>query len=280
MNKIERSIGALLIFLIGFVIFLFLFNHVLPKSDSRLTKKDFLAQKQEKFSYVAIGDSLTEGIGDTTNQGGFVPLLSNNLMVNYDYSVEHYNFGVAGNSSKQILERMQGNQEVQDKLASANLMTLTVGGNDVMGVVRKNLANLSVYTFKKPAKIYQNRLRSIIELSRENNQGLPIYILGIYNPFYLNFSEVTEMQTVVDNWNKATEEVTKEYKNVYFVPINDLLYKGIDGEEGIVHLTGEQKTVINDALFEDDLFHPNNIGYQLMAEAVMEEIRDKKKKWK
>ena len=88
------------------------------------------------------------------------------------------------------------------------------------------------------------------------------------------------MQTVIDNWNQATEEVSQEYQNVYFVPINDLLYKGIDGQEGIVQTVGGQTTIINDALFEDDLFHPNNLGYQLMADTVTEEIRVTKKKWK
>lgn len=257
-----------------------LFHVLIPKSNSRLTKKDFLEQKVETFHYVAIGDSLTEGVGDTTNQGGFIPLLSNNLTATYGYTIDSQNYGIAGNTSKQILKRVQENKEIQNHLKEADLMTLTVGGNDVTGVIRKNLTNLDVSTFKKPAVAYQNRLRSIIELARENNKHLPIYILGIYNPFYLNFPEVTEMQTVVDNWNKATEKVTKEYTNVYFVPINDLLYKGIDGQEGIVQRSGDQLTIINDALFADDLFHPNNTGYQLMSEAVTEAIRETKKHWK
>ena len=33
------------------------------------------------------------------------------------------------------------------------------------------------------------------------------------------------MQTIVDNWNQSTEEVLQKYDNVYFVPVNDLLYK-------------------------------------------------------
>ena len=30
--------------------------------------------------------------------------------------------------------------------------------------------------------------------------------------FYLNFSEITEMQEIVDNWNQATEEMVQEQK--------------------------------------------------------------------
>ena len=276
----RRFLAGLLVFFLGYAIFFALFSLLIPKSDTKLTKKDFLSHEVETFSYVAIGDSLTEGVGDTTGQGGFIPLLVNNLNATYGYEVISHNYGVAGNTSKQILTRMQENEDISKNLAKADLMTLTVGGNDVMAVIRKNLADLDVSTFQKPSKDYQERLRSIIELARNNNKNLPIYILGIYNPFYLNFPEVTEMQTVVENWNKATQKVTKEYKNVYFVPINDLLYKGINGEEGIVQTSGDQITVINDALFAEDLFHPNNMGYQRMADAVMEEISDTKKTWK
>ena len=237
MNK-ERLIANTLFFAVSFMIFFAFFNWIIPKSDTKLTKRDFLSQKVETFSYVAIGDSLTQGIGDTTGQGGFVPLLANNLNATYGYEIETSNYGVAGNTSNQILSRMQKNDDITQKLAQADLLTLTLGGNDVMAVIRKNLADLKVETFKKPAKSYQKRLRSIIELAREQNADLPIYILGIYNPFYLNFPEVTEMQTVIDNWNQATEEVSQEYQNVYFVPINELLYKGIDGHEGIVKTVG------------------------------------------
>lgn len=152
-------------------------------------------------------------------------------------------------------------------------MTLTVGGNDVLAVIRKNLANLKVSSFKKPARQYQERLRKILDLARKDNQDLPIFVLGIYNPFYLNFQELTEMQTVINDWNKKTQEVVDDYDHVYFVPINDLLYKGVDGKEGIVQSTGEQTTIVNDALFSGDHFHPNNTGYQIMSDAVMETIR-------
>ena len=252
---------------------------MIPKSDQELTKKDFLAQEAKHFNYVAVGDSLTEGVGDTTNQGGFVPLLSQAMTDTYNYQVTYSNYGISGNTSQQILSRMTKQEAIQKSLAKADMMTLTVGGNDVMAVIRKHLTQLSVSTFKKPATAYQKRLRQIIELARSENEDLPIYVLGIYNPFYLNFPEMTEMQEIIDNWNESTESVTDEYDNVYFVPINDQLYKGIDGEEGIVSTSGDQTTVINDALFSGDHFHPNNIGYQIMSDVTMEKINETKQEW-
>ncbi|WP_423215320.1 SGNH/GDSL hydrolase family protein [Streptococcus equinus] len=277
-NKRNFLIGFAF-FLASLLLFIVVFNLLIPKSDQELTKKDFLAQEAKHFNYVAVGDSLTEGVGDTTNQGGFVPLLSQALTDTYNYQVTYSNYGISGNTSQQILSRMTKQETIQKSLAKADMMTLTVGGNDVMAVIRKHLTKLSVSTFKKPAKAYQQRLRQIIELARSENEDLPIYVLGIYNPFYLNFPEMTEMQEIIDNWNESTESITDEYDNVYFVPINDQLYKGIDGEEGIVSTSGDQTTVINDALFSGDHFHPNNIGYQIMSDVTMEKINETKQEW-
>ena len=280
MSKKKNILTGFAFFLASLLMFIAIFSVLIPKSDTELTKKDFLAQEATPFNYVAIGDSLTEGVGDTTSQGGFVPLLAQSLTDTYDYQVTASNYGVSGNTSKQILQRMQEKTDIQKSLAKADMMTLTVGGNDVMAVIRKNLTSLSVSSFTKPAKSYQKRLRQIIELARAENEDLPIYVLGIYNPFYLNFPDMTEMQEIVDNWNDATENVTEEYDNVYFVPINDELYKGINGEEGIVSTSGDQTTVINDALFSGDHFHPNNIGYQIMSDVTMEKISETKEEWK
>lgn len=280
MSKKKNILTGFAFFLASLLLFIVIFSVLIPKSDTELTKKDFLAQEATPFHYVAIGDSLTEGVGDTTNQGGFVPLLAQSLTDTYDYQVTDSNYGVSGNTSKQILQRMQEKTDIQKSLVKADMMTLTVGGNDVMAVIRKNLTSLSVSTFTKPAKSYQKRLRQIIELARAENEDLPIYILGIYNPFYLNFPDMTEMQEIVDNWNNATESVTEEYANVYFVPINDDLYKGINGDEGIVSTSGDQTTVINDVLFSGDHFHPNNIGYQIMSDVTMEKISETKEEWK
>lgn len=155
MNK-KGFLAGLTFFLVSLLLFVSILNAVIPKSNTELTKQDFLSQKQVKFSYIAIGDSLTEGVGDTTDQGGFIPLLSQELTSTYQYKVEYSNYGVSGNTSKQILKRMKTESEIEQDLKKADLMTLTVGGNDVMAVIRKNLTKLEVSSFVKPASEYQS----------------------------------------------------------------------------------------------------------------------------
>ncbi|HFR3773996.1 TPA: SGNH/GDSL hydrolase family protein [Streptococcus suis] len=267
----------------GFVYFflclltsILLFHHFIPVAPSLLTDKETRSNERTKLTYIALGDSLTEGVGDTTGQGGFVPLLAQSLVNDYGYEVDYQNFGISGNTSNQILKRMTEDSELATYLKQADIMTLTVGGNDLRKVILSNISNLKVSTFTKPAKDYSKRLEKIIQTARKANPKLPIFIIGIYNPLYLSFPELTEMQTIVDNWNLTTEQTTQKYDNVYFVAINDLLYKGLDGESGVSQMSGQAG---NNLLFEEDNFHPNNTGYEIIKKAVMEKMNETKEAW-
>lgn len=222
---------------------------------------------------------MTQGVGDKTGQGGFVPLLAQNLVNDYGYQVTYDNYGVSGNTSQQVLKRMD-EVEIVNSLKKADMMTLTVGGNDLRHAILDNITNLEISVFDKPAQEYSKRLLKIIDKARTDNPNLPIYVVGIYNPFYLNFPELTEMQTVVDDWNQVTASTVDQLDGVYFVPINDLLYKGLDGEKGISQAYSTPSRVANNLLAEEDSFHPNNTGYEIMNNAVMEVIRETKEQWK
>ncbi len=55
-----------------------------------------------------VGDSLTEGVGDETKRGGYVPLVTDALQPKYELtSVEKDNYGVSGERSDQILKRVK-----------------------------------------------------------------------------------------------------------------------------------------------------------------------------
>lgn len=273
----RKLIQDFVFFLLFTLAAIFLFHQILPSASSRLTNQEILVAEKTEFHYVALGDSLTEGVGDTTGQGGFVPLLAQSLTNDYGYEVDYQNFGISGNTSNQILKRMKEKQELKTALHEANLLTITVGGNDLRKVIIKNITNLKLSTFDKPVKEYGKRLESIIQVARKDNPSLPIYVVGIYNPFFLSLPELTEIQVIVDKWNTTTEETIAKYENVYFVGINDLLYRGLEGEAGISQLNQSQS---NNLLFEEDQFHPNNTGYEIIKKAVLEKMNETKKSWK
>lgn len=274
----RKILEMILYCLVTFLVCFFLVNWLLPSAEPVMTKPSASALKKT-VTYVAIGDSLTKGVGDSTNQGGFVPLLAQSLTNETGLEFKAINYGVSGNTSSQILTRMQEKKEIRKDLKQAQLLTITVGGNDLRKAILEDTSNLDLDRFDKPSKTYVKNLKQIIELARKDNPDLPIYVVGIYNPLYLNFPDLTELQTLVDQWNQRTEETLSAYQGVYFVPINDLLYKGIDGKSGVTESELGKETVTNDALYDEDSFHPNNTGYEIMKEAVLEKIHATEKKW-
>ena len=64
-----------------------------------------------------------------------------------------------------------------------------------------------------------------------------------------------------------------------------MLYKGIDGKGGVTssddtsQSSNSSQGSLNDALFEDDHFHLNNTGYQIMSDAILKRINQTKKEW-
>ena len=274
----RKILEMILYCLVTFLVCFFLVNWLLPSAEPVMTKPSTSAKK-EVVTYVAIGDSLTKGVGDSTNQGGFVPLLAQSLTNESGLEFKAINYGVSGNTSGQILSRMQEKKEIRKDLKNAQLLTITVGGNDLRKAILEDTSNLDLDRFEKASKTYEKNLKQIIEFARKDNPDLPVYVVGIYNPLYLNFPDLTELQTLVDQWNQRTEETLSAYQGVYFVPINDLLYKGIDGKSGVTESELGKETVTNDALYDEDSFHPNNTGYEIMKEAVLEKIHATEKKW-
>lgn len=287
--KIQKILGPIIsVFLLAFLTFLVL-QQAFPKVQPRLngTSQVVTEKYKETIRYTALGDSLTEGVGDDTKRGGFVPIVANDLQEEFQLtSVEVENYGVAGERSDQIYKRLKKETEIQNNMAESDIITLTVGGNDLMKVIQNNIFGLSMKTFEKPLKKYQTQLTELLTELRSLNPHAPIYVVGVYNPFYVNFPEITDMQTIVDNWNEGTKEIVEENENVYFIPINELIASGlgepattVQTEDSSIETGNDLNIVKNNVLYDKDKFHPNNIGYQLIAKAVKDELISTKNEW-
>ena len=104
--NLKKMMQGLVFFLTSLLVFVFLFCALLPIASPRMTKPK-TAAKEITYTYVALGDSLTEGVGDSTKQGGFVPILAQSLSNENDGQYQPVNYGVAGNTSAQILDRLK-----------------------------------------------------------------------------------------------------------------------------------------------------------------------------
>ncbi|MFF2450447.1 SGNH/GDSL hydrolase family protein [Neobacillus sp. NPDC058068] len=206
------------------------------------------------FTVLSTGDSLTQGVGDSTNQGGYLPYLKTLLEKEKGIQqVDFFNYGITGNRTTQLLKRLK-TPEMKADLQKADMVIITIGGNDIMKVVKENFTNLQLPVFTKEKETFRQHLIQIFEAIVQENPHASIVLVGLYNPFSKWFSDIKEMDEIVSDWNKAGQSVVANYPNAYFVPIEDLF---LNTDENL--------------LFTDN-FHPNDKGYELIAERLNETL--------
>ncbi|WP_223701926.1 SGNH/GDSL hydrolase family protein [Sutcliffiella deserti] len=232
------------------------------KKSENQPKQTILDEKEEvsdeffdrSFKLVFFGDSLTQGVGDNTGNGGFTSFVkehyaSKPLIENVSVT----NLGVRGNRTSHLLNRLK-KPEVQESLQLADVIFITVGGNDLMKVIRENFLDLNFKLFEKEQVEYAERLTTVLTEVRELNPDSTIYLVGVFNPFHEFFKDIPEMNQVVENWNGTSAAVLANYSKTAFIPIQDIF---IDSAE---YLLG------------DDQFHPNDKGYRLIGDEIVKNI--------
>lgn len=206
----------------------------------------------QEVNIVAIGDSLTQGVGDQTDQGGYVGILERTMdSGEHDLAIHFSNYGKRGNRTDQMLARLE-DEEIQADIQKADIILITIGANDIMQVVKENFTDITLDLFTEERIHFEDRLREIITTIHDLNGNAEIYLLGIYNPFEMYFEEIEELNIIVNEWNQTSIKITNEFEKAHFIPIQDIFD----------HATSN--------LFSDDNFHPNTTGYHRMAERVFE----------
>jgi lysophospholipase L1-like esterase len=216
---------------------------------------DFVKKDQK---IVAIGDSLTEGSGDETENGGYVGILNHTFEDN-NLNITVENFGKKGNRTDQLLKRLE-NEDVASAIKEADMVLITIGANDIMNVFKSNFMNVTMEPFQEERVKYIDRLKAIVNKLNDLNPSTQIYLIGFYNPFERHFGEIKELGMIIDSWNDAGKSLSEEYENVSYIPTKDLFSNS------------------NMDLLAEDEFHPNTSGYKLMAQRVLEYLKESNEK--
>ncbi len=209
------------------------------------------------LNIASVGDSLTKGVGDITGSGGYVPFLLQNLELESsirDVTINEY--GKKGLTTAGLLKNLQ-KKPVQDLILQADIVIITIGGNDVMNIAKKNFLHLQMNQFKKGIETYEENVKKAIDYIRSHNEAVDIYLVGLYNPFYQWFHDIKEFDEIMVSWNERSEEITASYEKVYFVDVAPLF---LNEPENLI--------------YEEDYFHPNIKGYEIMGDAIFESIQE------
>ena len=214
---------------------------------------DFLPRS---LHVVGLGDSLTQGVGDEMKQGGYFERVASDLTEWEGISfVETENLAKRGRRSDQLVKQLE-DEEIQHSIQEADVILMTIGGNDIMKVLKANLFKLKTKPFYKELDGYEKRLDEVFGTIRALNPHAPIVMSGLYNPMLLITDEVKEFDEIIVDWNKVIENRIELDGNSCYVPVADLF---------------ELNT---NMVYHTDFFHPNAQGYTLMSERYMEYLED------
>lgn len=121
--------------------------------------------------YLALGDSITTGYGLEDASNGFAELLAK------DNGYTLYNHAKNGATAEDVLELMVGGT-IDEKIKSAQIITLTCGGNDLMNVLYSRVADKYNENSKTP--IQSGEVLSIISNPADSRRNaLSMTVLSV-----------------------------------------------------------------------------------------------------
>src|SRR5690625_7068371 len=89
-----------------------------------------------------LGDSLTKGVGDETDNSGYVGLIEDNL----ENEIDIDNFRISGYRSDHLLKLIK-EPDTQNSLKEADLVLMTIDANDMMNVFKRDFSYLKYQPF-------------------------------------------------------------------------------------------------------------------------------------
>ncbi|THF81195.1 GDSL-type esterase/lipase family protein [Cohnella fermenti] len=229
----------------------------LPESSAPAAAAGDWASKEEALA-IAIGDSLTRGMGDDTGNGyvrGALDLLGEARAPKKVRLLA--NMAVSGLTATKLNEQLR-TKSFASSVAQADLVLFTIGGNDLFrsagtGGSLDQGGDLSLKRLADELPATKPRLAETFKLLREINPGARLVYVGLYNPFY-DVPQARQISGTIAAWNEYAQDLAIEDGNATVVPTYDLFE---------AHVAG---------YLSSDHFHPNGVGYSRIAERVVQAL--------
>lgn len=243
-----------------FLLTLLVFFTLTPLSISAETNHE------AKLNYVALGNSLAAGfLNDPplTIGKGYPVFIEEGIEEKTAYKIELANFGIGGYKTDDVLKQVRSIADVRDKIESADLITLDIGANDLLGAVDIGgidpgdpaSINDAIENATEALEKVTINMNSILSEIRTLNEDAPIYVMGYYNALHYLDNDALQgiISTVMGYLNDVIATSASNY-DAYYVPTFD----AFEGK-------------YEQYLPKPDI-HPNEAGYEVIANLFLEQI--------
>lgn len=193
--------------------------------------------------YLILGDSLAVGVG-AIRAGGFVKKYKRLSEIELQEKIKAYNLGKPGITSSELL-RLIKYEQVTTQISKANIITISIGGNDLIQAHRAFLKTHDSTVFENALHTLTYNLQYILTtitlMKKHSQQPYLIRVIGLYNPY----PQYPYSHYWVNLFNQQIKTVTSQYGK--FVDI----YPGF--------------SALGSQVLSTDRIHPNKVGYELIA---------------
>lgn len=219
------------------------------------------AELQIPAAYVAIGDSLAAGqTPERQIDAGYADLIAQELSRNQPVAFYSKNLAFPGFTTADVLDSIQ-TDEAKEVLASANLITVSAGANDLLRLVQNDAAQGSLTFQQVQADFALNEARKNMDLVlaelTEQSPDATVYVMGYYFAYpHVRDSQKTGTAKQLDRLNAILRQ-SADKAGAVFVSVD----KPFGGN------------AVDKVPNPSDV-HPNAAGYQAMANAFFDEYQE------
>ncbi len=221
----------------------------------RIEYKDYLyrgghdVKRDEQMKYVALGDSLTVGVGASFLAPGFVGRFAKFTEQTHQSQICTNVYAKSGIETGEVLEMIEST-DLHSHISRAHLITISAGGNDLIQASKDFMESGETDELTQSVKECYLNMMKIMEilhmLKKECRLPFRIYLLNLYNPL--------PKIPLADKWVSLFNRHLNSFHNGESVVVADLysVFKG------------KQETFLS-----RDRVHPNDLGYEAIAQTLV-----------
>jgi acyl-CoA thioesterase-1 len=217
---------------------------------------------------VALGDSITAGVGGKWNKGYAEHL--HKMLLPHHSELKLINWGIPGLTIPRLRRAIDRGKHLHDTIADASCIVMTIGGNDLISALPKHMPSDLDKLAERPNRQLAHDLDELMLTLRSISQS-PIYLGDLYNPFPDSQYAVKLIGLV----NRIyVHPLAFRYRSLHIVNLNDVLR----GQEPTAIQHYKSGTLRDLKRWWRRPIHPNDQGHKLIAQAFYNAIQTSRKR--
>lgn len=171
---------------------------------------------KENYQFLGLGDSITTGYGISNVNNTYVEIINNYLQDNFeDKNIFVNNEAINGLTSQGLLDNIEKDISLQEKIKSADLISLSIGGNDYLTELISNfgLLNTNNTKFIELGSNLIANYKSIYDNIFKLNNEVLLIVIPLYNPYILLLKGNNELIEIFNNTKAEAVEQLYNYKH-------------------------------------------------------------------